>query len=950
MSRSLKILITSAAALVIAAGAAGGWYVWLRPHDRLALARTLMAKGDARAAQLALRSAVLADPGSAEAHFRLGEVQLRLGDPVAAERELTLAGQRGWDTHAIAPQLASALIAERRFADVLARFTTDGLTPEQAARVLVARSTAFLGLNKIGPARDAAAQAETLAPHLPEAALASAAAAQAGGDSAAAEQAVARALKITPNDPTALLAQAELRRARGDMKGALASLDVAVAAAPNRAATRLVRADMLIGMHEDARASTDLADVLKRDPHNRIANLLQAQLLVRAHDFNGADAALQQAGPALAGLPRGEMLLAVVKANLHQPEQAIDAASRYLARAPDDPAAYKLLASLDIATKRPGDAASVLDRAVSAGHADAETFDLLGQADAQSGRLPAAVAAMQRAASLAPDDPKILARLASLRLGAGDAGTAARDLQHLLNTQPASTPPGSIGAKAAAELVQAALQAGDPSQAATALQRLQASGTPPAQLDMLTGLVKLGQLDFAGAQAAFEAVLHTDPAATTAQVNLAAVLALQGQEDKAEAVLRQVLDRDPANPAALAALQRLLLGAGRKDALVAVLETAHAAAKDNARVTAALADSYVATGQPGKALTLLDAAPMPTSGAPDAVVLLAARARAQLAQGMRADAVETLRQILATQPSNTLLRRQIVDLLLAGRDFAGARSLVADGLAIQPGNPALLETDVLVASKAGGLQAGLDRAEALARDPANLPAARQLRGEVYLEAGKYPEAEAAFISVLHDDGAPSGAAIGAARAAIAAGHPDRGASVLRDWQARHPEDIATASTLAALDIEAGALDEARSTLQSVLAKQPENADALNNLALVEQRQQRMQQARGLAQRAWLLSSTPQAADTLGWILLNGDQGTQVGTQDAAQAATALDLLRLAARSLPKDPGVQYHYAVALKDAGQHDTAAAILRRLVPPAAPFAEQAQARKLLDMLAHG
>ncbi len=945
MNRSAKTLIAGAVALAVAGAGGAGWYVWVRPHDRLALARSLMSKGDARGAQLALRSAVMADPSNAEAHFRLGEVWLRLGDPVGAERELTLALQRGWDAHAIAPQLARALVDQRRFADTLARTSTDGLTAGQAARVLVARSTAHLGLGQIAQARDAAARAEKLDPSLSEAALAAAVAAQAAGDGNAAEQAVGRALALQPHDPAALLLQADLLRARGDLKGALASLDTAVAASPSLPALRLARAQVLIGLHDDTRARADLAELLKVSPNNPLANFLNAQVLVRAGDFQGADRALQQAGPALARVPRGEMLLAVVKAKLGQPEQAIDAAQSYVGHAPTDPAGYKLLATLELKTKRPTDAAAVLQSAAAAGHADAETFDLLGQAEALSGQPQAALQAMQRAAALAPHDPGILARLASLRLGTGDASSAARDLQHLLDTQPPEAVSGSLGAQAAAELVEAALQAGHPEQASAALHRLEQAGAPKAQIDLLSGLVKLAKLDFTGARAAFAAVPDDAPQARVARSNLAAALVLQGHEKQAEAVLRAMLARDPADPAALAALQRLLLGAGRKDALPPVLEAAHRAAADNTQVTAALADAYVAAGQPAKALALLDPIKVSSPLTASDLAVLAARARAQMAQGMRAQAADTLRQILASQPKNTLLRRQVADVLLAAGDGAGAQAVISDGLAIQPGDPSLLEADVLAASKAGGLQAGLDRAEALARDPANMPTARRLRGDVYLAAGRNVEAQAAYAAVLDTPDAPSGAAVGAARAALGAGKPDQAADILRHWRANHPDDIAASSLLAVLDIGAGKLDEARSTLQAVLAKQPNDAEALNNLALVEQQQGNMQQARDLARRSWLLAATPQAADTLGWILLDGDQAAQHGAQSAA-----LDLLRVAAQALPKDSTVQYHYAVALKDAGEHEAAAAILRRLVPPAAPFTEQTQARKLLGTLAPG
>ena len=970
----MKKLLAALAIVVVVIAGAGGWYVWLRPHDRLALARSLMTKGDARGAQLSLRGVVMDDPGNAEAHFRLGEVQLRLGDPVAAERELNEARQRGWDPHAVEPQLADAVLAQRRYADVLASFKTDGLTPDQASAVLVARSNAALALHEPGAARADAAQAETLAPKAIGPAIASAAAAAASHDGTAAAAAIGRALAIDPRSSTALMMQADLQRAHGDEAGMLASLDAAVAAAPAQPGPRLARAQALLAARQADRARADVAVLLKQDPRGPLANYLNAQLLARARDFAGADVALQAVGPALDQIPRGDMLLAVVKANLKQPGQAADAAARYLGRAPGDPEAYKLVASLALSAGRDGDAADALDRAVASGHADAETYDLLGQADARLGHGPAALAAMSRAASLAPSNPAILSRLAALRLGAGDPSRAALDLQHLLDMQPAAAAPVPVPVKdagaapgvvppppvapsgalspsqTASELVVASLQSGQTDRAAAALERLRTMGGDPARIDSLTGLLKMGQLDFAGAQAAFEAAVERDPKAAAAQVNLAGVLALRGEQDQAEALLRRVLARDPGNLGALSALQRLLLGSGRNDAAVAALQAAVAADKTSPVLTAALADLYDHVGQPAAALALLDAAPAQTAaGAKDAApnggqILLAARVRAQLAAGKRRDAAESLRKLVALRPADLGLRRQLIGVLAADHDTAGAQAAVDAGLAAQPGNPALLADAVSVAAQAGGLQAGLDRANALAQDPANLPAARLLKGDLYMTTKHYAQAASAFAAELHESAA-STTAIAAALANQAAGDPDRAAGILRDWLATHPDATDVASALAVLDIGAKRLDAARTNLQLVLSKQPNDPAALNNLAWIDQQQHQPEQARTLAQRSWLLSATPQAADTLGWILLGGEQGPP----EAGQAATALDLLRQAAASLPADPSVQYHYAVALKDNGETQPAAAILAKLVAQPATFDEQPLARKLLDAMPH-
>jgi Tfp pilus assembly protein PilF len=153
--------------------------------------------------------------------------------------------------------------------------------------------------------------------------------------------------------------------------------------------------------------------------------------------------------------------------------------------------------------------------------------------------------------------------------------------------------------------------------------------------------------------------------------------------------------------------------------------------------------------------------------------------------------------------------------------------------------------------------------------------------------------------------------------------------------ARQP-DPAVSDALATLEIENSHFDAAVSALQDVLAARPEDVMALNNLAWVYQ-QLHDPKALALARRAYLLApANGQIADTLGWIL------TQQG-----QPATGALLLRQAAARLPQDPGIQYHLAVALNDAGQRQQASEVLNAILSQDVAFGERDAARQLQQQL---
>ena len=920
-----KYLLVVLAILLVGATAAGGAWYWHRSHDQLGIARAAMARGDLRTAQIALRGLVRDRPESAEAHFRLGMVQLQLGDAVAAEKELKLALAAGWNRRAVLPLLARATLAQGRFKDVLTDFTADGLAPEEAAPLRVTQALAHLGLKEVQEAQDAAAEAERLAPQFVEAPLAAAHVALARNDPAAAERKVDRALEINPKSVEALLLKGELQHVSGRDDAAVATFTAALAIAPEAANIRLERANTLIAMNLDQQALQDVDAVLKSDARNPLGNYFQAVLLLRARDWRGADAALQKISPVISRFPRGDYFLALVKVNLDQTEQATDAASRYVARVPQDIAGAKLLARIHARARRPQQMIEVLTRAADAGLVDAELLELLGSGYIQTGQSALAVQTLDRAAALAVDDSDALAQIAAIRLGIGDAGGAERDLSRSLELAPGKTDTG-------ARLVVASLAAGDMDRAAAALETLRRQpGNDPVKMGNLLGLVRLGQLDLDGARAALEGVLAADPHATAARLNLAKVLSLQGHDADAEKLLLAVLDKEPANTAALSALSGILLAQKQPDRVVTLMEAARRAAPDNAGLTLALANLLAGTGETRKAYALLDEVPKAQAALP---AVLGVRARLQESLGLDSEAQATLRQELAANPADLATRTQLAELLVRAKDPDGARAVLRQGLEALPGNPALLQALVGVDVRTGGLEAALVTAAALARDVTNLPAARLLKGGLYMSAQRYADAAAAYQAELK--AGPSGALVVATAVALSrAGRPAEAQRLLQDWIQHEPKDVNAIRALSSLDLDNRRMAEAEKNLLAVLALQPNDPVALNNLAWIYQTRDD-KRARAMAQKAYLLAPGPQSADTLGWILTRQGEG-----------GIGLLLLAQAARTLPGDPAIAYHLAVALNGTGQPAKAAKVLTQLVNAPAEFDDKPAARKLLEEL---
>jgi len=912
-------------AILLVGGAAGGvaWY-WHLSHDYLGAARAAMARGDMRTAQIALRAMVRDRPQSAEAHFRLGVVQLQLGDAVAAERELKLAQTGGWNPRVVMPMLARAYLAQGRFKEVK-DLSVEGLAPAEAGPLLVTRAMAELGLKQLPQAQATIEQAERLEPNAVEAPLTAARVALARDDNAGAEKKVNRALEINPHSVDALLLKGQLLHARSDFAGAVAAFTDALAVTPNAVSVRLERANALIAMNQFQKAREDVDAILKIDGRNPLANYFLTVLLARAGDWQGADAALQKISQVVSRFPRGEYFQALVKINLGQAAQATDAAAKYVARTPQDIAGYKLLAGIYARTHQPQQMIPVLIKAVDAGMVDVELLELLSNAYIQTGQTALALQTLDKAARLASDNSEVLERLAGVRLGIGDPRGAEVNLARSLELTPDKAGLGE-------QLVMAALAAGDVERASTELDKLrQQPGNDMAKIGNLLGLVRLGRFDLDGARAAFEGALAADPTSTAARLNLAKVLAQLGQAAEAEKLLLALLNKEPANAPALAAISGILLGENKPAQLVDLVEAARKAAPGNIGLTVALADLLANTGETRKAYALIDAIPKDQAGLPGVLI---ARARLQEALGMDKEAQETYRQELTANPTDIETRRQLADLLVRARDINEAKAVLRRGLEATPGNALLLQTLVAIDFRTGGLEAGLATADMLAKDAANLPAARLLKGGLYSSVQRYADAAAAYQAEL--DARPSSVLVAATAVALQnAGRPADAQRVLQSWLLREPQDIEALRTLSSLDLQSNRTAEAEKNLQAILALQPGDPTALNNLAWIYQARND-DRALALAQRAYLLGPGPQTADTLGWIL------TKQGN-----AKVGVLLLGQAAHNLSTEPAIFYHLAVALNATGQKDKAIDLLNQLVKSPAEFEDKAAARKLLAEL---
>lgn len=576
--------------------------------DYLSNARDSLKKGDLKSAQIDLRNAVRSDPQSAEAHYLLGRVSIELGDPVAAEREADAARQRGYDPHQAVPLLTQAMLAQGKYQKLLDDLQPDGKDATLDADILVARGYALIELKKPDDAQKSFAEAQKTAPNAVEPLLADARLSVARADLNGAQAKIDQAIAAQPKSVEALLAKAQLLRLKNDGPGAMAVLDDLITSQPAAMQAHLDRASLALAMGKNDQAKADIEAVLKGTPGNVQAIYLAAVMEAQAGHFDVADKDLEKISGFIGRIQRAFYLQAVIKEQLGQYEQAEEAARKYLARFPNDISGYKVLARVQFAKKRPDLVIDTLAKVAESGKGDAETYDLLGRAYSATNRATDAVAAFQKAQAMAPNDIGLQTRLASARMGMGDVKDAMDDLEHTLQLVPKAPAVGEA-------LFFASLASGDMDKAADALAKVKAMQGDTEVTGNLEGLLHLAKTELPQAQETFTALTKKYPDFAPAKVNLARVVAMLGDQPRAESLLAEVLAKDPTSEPALTMAVFYKLQNGRLDEATDIMLKAHAAAPASPGTTANLGELYIRDGKPQKALDLANAEKPPVSNA-----------------------------------------------------------------------------------------------------------------------------------------------------------------------------------------------------------------------------------------------------------------------------------------------------------------------------------------------
>jgi putative PEP-CTERM system TPR-repeat lipoprotein len=833
--------------------------VW---HQRHPGAMGALTSGrDLRSAEIRLRNALDQDPANLTARVQLGSLLLREGEP-------------------------------RR---LLAEVTADNLAPEVAAEVLLLRGRAHTALGELAEAEGDLTAAMANGGESSAALLALAEVRRHGNDLAGAETLVDRALAKSPDDAAPLTVKGDLRRQRGDPEGALKAFLAALAHRPDDITAHVGAAIVHLGRDQYAEAQEHVARVLALAPGHAYARMLRAALL--EHEGKAAEALdmVEPMADQLDEVPEAQMLLARLHLRLDHTGQALRHAQRALALAPGSAAARMLLGAAWTQANKPSEVIDLLEPAQAS--ADAGSLARLGKAFASVGRTDAAVRVLERAAKMNPNDTDLRVELDASRQLAGKDGDRL--------TLPQTAPPGLV-------LAEGLLRAGRLAEADTALKTLKQAQPDSPLADTLLGMIHRRMGERRIAKDYFQSALSRHPALYAPAANLIEMAHEDGDLAEVRRLLHTILAAAPANAQAMAEMAALAGAEGDGEAALRWLGKAVAAEPNAVWPRLRLIGMCLAVGRPNDAEATAEKM---ATAFPDHPEALRAIGWVRHAAGRETDALAAFAHAAEVEATSPMAQERWGRTLMALGHDPEARDALNRALRMDADYYPAWRDLVTLEGKAGGLKPALKVVEQVkAAKVGNKVLAPVIKGDAYMEAGQYHDAETAYAGALALRPA-SDLLVRRVLARMAGGDLKGAKDLLSTWLIAHVDDDNVRLVLAEMLLVDRDYPAAIHEYETLAARRPFDAMVLNDLAWLYGRTGDPRGlGLGLARRAHELAPRDAAAaDTLGWQL-----------ERRGEVGEALPLLERAHRQRPDNGEIAYHYAVALDHGGRTAEARAVV--------------------------
>ncbi|SFG40083.1 XrtA/PEP-CTERM system TPR-repeat protein PrsT [Neptunomonas qingdaonensis] len=871
-----------------------------------------------------LKNALQANPQHLPSLLLSGEIYLQQGDPKAAEYALRQALIYGADSSLVVLNLAKSYLQLGNYQRIISDLQVDGLSQPVQVDLLGYRAEAYTLLDQLPDARfsiDLALNkdARALLPRLANVILLI--------REGALDEALDNAQVVItdwPEDARSWNSHASVMHAQGDLASAIQSYQKALTIQPSHVDARVAKVGALIDLARLDEAADDLAFLKKEYPYEPRAAYFRGLLLSKAGDEEGARLEYVRCTEVIAVLSKDkvasdpQLLMSAALAHyaLNQLESARNYLQLYLNKVPSDVGAHKLLADVLLKQGDPENAIKILNTARSLLQSDADLLTMLAAAYSQTGRHARATRLLEEAVS-SGGSLFTKTQLAKSLLRSGDVERGMQALEKIHAQEPTQQTGFLL---TVSYLKQKAFEKAE----GTAHQLV---GLDPDNVTYrnLFGIALFSQGKMEVAREQFNLILKQAPSFSAAQINIVKIDIAEQKLSQARTQMELLLVQYPENTSVMLEMSRLELASEKQDEALRWAEKAFALDSRSLEVVLYLTDLYVKLEKLDLAESV---ARTGVQNHADNLAVLSVLGQIQTLKNQPKAAQVTFKQMVKMAGFDAESLYKIANLQLRINEIADARYSLSKVLQAEPDYFPAEVLEVELSIKLGMLEGAEKSSRKLQKDYPGNPVGFQLLGDVYMARQLYKQADEQYLLGLSIRPA-SGLISSRYKALQAQNKPAESGRVLEDWLAVHPDDLKIKLAYSEYLIITQDYKQAAILLVQLLNRFPEDPLLLNNMAHVLyklKRPEALNYAKGAYAKA---AHIPQIADTLGWLLV-----------ESGNAEGGLKYLREANSRDSNSPEILYHLAVALKAIGRKKEAIIYLERALRAAEIFEERDKA----------
>jgi cellulose synthase operon protein C len=886
-----------------------------------------------------LKNILKQDPNYLAAHLLLGQAYLQQGEGALAERELNTARQLGADRALISVPLGRAYKQQRKYRQILDHIQEGDFLPDLNSEIMVIRGEAYLERGEVDLAEKAFDKAVRFNPAATAPLLGQVSVFMRRGDFAAVDGVMQKALDMNPKDPEVWHTKGSVAHARNRFEEAVQFYRKALELKSGNYKLRVSMAGAYMDMGRYDLALKELEALDEGEGEESFdpqVPYLRGVIHSRLGDPEASRAAMVKAGDIMSRLPSEVkeahletlLLSSLIDYSLNRMDEAYASLDLYIRRAPGNPGARKLMASILLVRKQYDRVIQVLKPALGMIPNDYRLLTMLGTAYLKKGRHLRAIELLDKAVAQGGNAVEARTQLALSRLAQGRDEAGLKQLGEVFATTEEAR-------LAGVTLVLEHLKRNQSGQAVAIAGML--SERNPENLNLLNLLAssEIAVGDIPAATRHLLQILNKDSGFLPAILNLAKIERASGQLEQARRRLEQAQDGNPGNTLVIAEMARLEEAGGKPQTAIDLMRKAVALNQQSVANNLYLGEMFIRHGMDHELNQHMQKLERLF---PDNIRVIRLIGTSHLARGNPTKARTQFRRMSKAAGYNELLLLDAARLLRAAGDLEGAEwallKVLEDDSRSLPAQIALAEVQLA----SGKQEPAAGTVAALMQFHPEEPGSHRLQAQLAMTRGDFAKAIASYKQAI-EMGDTESSVRQLYQAYLMSGDVRAGVEFMQGQIESAPkgrDNSRFEKALAEGHLRLGDLKAAGAIYETLVDKGLKDAGVYNNLSMIRFKQGG-KGALQLARKAHELApDSPMVNDTLGWLLVK-----------SGQPADGLRYLRNASLRAASNKTIKFHIAAALADLGREDEARRELRGLLSSGERFDGQAGAKALLERL---